>query len=175
MLTTGSILKRVLVGFFSFSLVSSYSLNANTNMLNLSVTLRAISQIESGDDDNAIGKQGERSRFQIMRHTWEQYTTIDFLNGSKHYPISEPVARCHVSNTIHKILVSNPEHLIAPHDIYIIWNQGFTFYQIREFRFENIRKDHKIIARVNRFDAIYNKFLKEELQLKLWPLRETPK
>ena len=34
---------------------------------------QALSQIESGDDDNAVGRSGEVSRYQIMRSVWRQY------------------------------------------------------------------------------------------------------
>lgn len=34
---------------------------------------QALSAIESGDNDNAVGRSGEVSRYQIMRSVWRQY------------------------------------------------------------------------------------------------------
>ena len=36
--------------------------------------LKAISQIESGDNDSAVGLHGERSRYQIKPLVWHRYT-----------------------------------------------------------------------------------------------------
>ena len=39
-----------------------------------SMTIRAaLSQVESGDNDSAIGTHGEVSRFQIMPHVWRTF------------------------------------------------------------------------------------------------------
>ena len=45
----------------------------------------ALSMVESGNDDNAIGPSGEISRYQILPATWQQYTkgrTVDPLNAT---------------------------------------------------------------------------------------------
>lgn len=46
----------------------------NSKSLDLSLLLKAIAQVESGNDDTKIGKAGERSRFQLMESVWIQHT-----------------------------------------------------------------------------------------------------
>jgi hypothetical protein len=36
----------------------------------------ALSQIESGDNDRAVGRQGEVSRFQILPEVWRRYAPV---------------------------------------------------------------------------------------------------
>lgn len=38
----------------------------------------AIAQVESGCDDEAIGAQGERGRFQFTRALWEEFSQVPF-------------------------------------------------------------------------------------------------
>lgn len=38
----------------------------------------AIAQVESGGDDEAIGSQGERGRFQFTRALWEEFSPMPF-------------------------------------------------------------------------------------------------
>lgn len=38
----------------------------------------AISQVESGNNDSAIGKQGERGRYQIQQQLWQQISHLPF-------------------------------------------------------------------------------------------------
>lgn len=40
--------------------------------------INAIGEVESGNDDNAIGKKGERGRFQFTRELWAEFSRMPF-------------------------------------------------------------------------------------------------
>lgn len=54
----------------------------------------ALSMIESGNDDNAIGPSGEVSRYQILPATWQHYCNgraLDPLNATNSLSIAQAV------------------------------------------------------------------------------------
>ena len=54
----------------------------------------ALSMLESGNDDTAIGPSGEISRYQILPATWQNYTkgrTLDPLNATNSLSIAQAV------------------------------------------------------------------------------------
>lgn len=54
----------------------------------------ALSMIESGNDDSAIGPSGEISRYQILPATWQHYTkgrALDPLNATNSLSIAQAV------------------------------------------------------------------------------------
>ncbi len=67
-------------------------MSALQNMTNLvsmitAIHLAALSQIESGDRDDAVGPQGEVSRFQILPKIWNGESGIGSgVSGSNHRP-----------------------------------------------------------------------------------------
>ncbi len=43
--------------------------------------LAAISQVESGDRDDAVGRRGERSRYQLSERVWLHFSSLPFSRG----------------------------------------------------------------------------------------------
>jgi hypothetical protein len=80
----------------------------------------ALSQVESGDNDFAIGRAGEISRYQIRRELW-QHATATPLSQATNSTVAFSVAR-----TIAKIRSENFQQTYhrPPTDIefYILWN-----------------------------------------------------
>lgn len=113
---------------------------------NLTIILACLSMIESGDNDLAVGKAGERSRFQITEAAWKATHYIPFESGSKRPVIAEVVARHIIKERIEafKILFSKDP---TPFEIYVLWNApaqiGHPSKVVAEKaqRFENLVKE----------------------------------
>lgn len=50
-------------------------------MTNLLQILMAIALVESNNNDKAQGSYGERSRYQITKETWEEHSSIPFVES----------------------------------------------------------------------------------------------
>jgi hypothetical protein len=79
----------------------------------------ALSQIESGDDDSAVGAAGEISRFQIKPEIWERYasTDADWTNPTKAVSVAQRcmAERCAAfERTVHRPTTDS--------EFYILWN-----------------------------------------------------
>lgn len=89
-------------------------------MINLSILLSAIALVESGNDDNAIGRHGERSRYQITATVWRQH--------EKRWPFgaaTNPIVAKRVASRHLRWFVRNgiPE---TPWEMAYAWNCGRT-------------------------------------------------
>lgn len=160
-------IKNALAGFFILSNVSIYGSNPmpfQEEPTKISCLLRALSMIESGDNDKAIGKAGERSRYQILYTTWEIYSTNDFFTTSTDYETSTQVARLHLSKLIVRFHHSaNRKPSIQ--EIYVMYNAGFSYYFNKQFDYSKVPK--AIHNRSERFKNLYDKYFPDEAQFKL--------
>src|SRR5688572_24610538 len=86
--------------------------------------LEAISMIETADRDSAVGKAGERSRYQIMPKVWHSYTSSrDYRNPQ----LARAVAERHLAmleQSFQKATGREPSDF----DRYVLWNGGPTYY-----------------------------------------------
>lgn len=80
----------------------------------------ALSQIESGDNDFAVGQAGEISRFQIRRELWQQLT---------HLPLSQATNSAIAYNVAKSIALARSESFRQQYnrpptdlEFYILWN-----------------------------------------------------
>lgn len=94
--------------------------------MNFEILLAAIAIVESNNNDNAVGKAGERSRYQIMEYTWYKHSTMQFETFACHDPIAKLVAE----NELRDIVMSLHRARV---DIDILsisacWNAGVTGY-----------------------------------------------
>jgi len=79
----------------------------------------ALSQIESGDNDHAVGRQGEVSRFQILPQVWRRYASRE---ANWHVPADAlAVARVTMKD---RCLAFERQFHRSPTDVefYILWN-----------------------------------------------------
>lgn len=86
--------------------------------------LEAISMIETADRDCAVGRAGERSRYQIMPRVWESYTSS---REYKNPQVARGVAERHLAvleETYRKATGCVPSDF----DRYVLWNGGPTYY-----------------------------------------------
>ena len=82
--------------------------------------MAALSMIESGDDDLAIGKAGEISRYQLTKHTWRVTTALP-LSSAVNPQLAYQVASCAILVRKNAFIAS---HHREPTDkeFYRLWN-----------------------------------------------------
>ena len=105
---------------------------------------QALSQVESGDDDNAVGRSGEVSRYQIMRSVWRQY--------GKGLNPRNPV---HAKSVALKILSDRSEAFALRHnrppsnrELYGLWNAPAQTMKLAMSR--------RVTERAVRFESLVN-------------------
>lgn len=86
--------------------------------------LEAISMIESGNDDRAIGGAGEVSRYQIMPRVWRSYTSSRAYQNAE---ISTRIAQKHLEY-LEGVFKSRTGREPTDFDRYVLWNAGPTYY-----------------------------------------------
>jgi hypothetical protein len=118
--------------------------------------LQALSMIESGDNDAAVGQAGEVSRYQIKPRIWQEYSVSKAYRDSA---ISTKVAGKHLAD-LEQTFRARTGREPADFDLYVLWNAGPTYYArvnfsskrvspiIRERaqRYANLRNMHKRLA-----------------------------
>jgi hypothetical protein len=86
--------------------------------------LEAISMIESGNNDSAVGDAGEVSRYQIRPHVWHQFSvSTDYSNAG----VAANVAERHLAwleNYFRDRTGRTPDDF----DRYVLWNAGPRYY-----------------------------------------------
>jgi len=86
--------------------------------------LEALSMIESGNNDAAVGSRGEVSRFQIKPNIWREYSSTRAWRDVR---ISAAVAQeylAHLENTFRRRAGREP----GDFDLYVLWNAGPSYY-----------------------------------------------
>lgn len=93
--------------------------------------LTAIAIVETNCDNSAVGKAGERSQYQFMRATWDQYARVSHAECAQHPDEIERVANLHL-NWIKKTLTKNRMQ-VNVENCAAVWNAGWGNYR-RGFR-----------------------------------------
>jgi hypothetical protein len=86
--------------------------------------LEALSQIETGNDDRAVGGAGEVSRYQIKPWIWRQYSDSAAYSDRR---ISSQVADQHLAE-LTGIFRKRTRREPTDFDLYVLWNAGPTYY-----------------------------------------------
>ena len=114
--------------------------------------LRALSQIESNDNDKAKGRHGELSRYQIKRSVWKQHFPDE--PDKRHLPLeARRCAKAHLCWLELKLCLAQRVKEPSPKDIYAAWNLGLEGYSRRGFSFTKLPA--RIQDRAQRFTNIY--------------------
>jgi hypothetical protein len=119
-------------------------LSATSVMAGLS-KLDALSLIESGDNDSAVGGVGEVSRFQIKPAVWRQYTQSEDYNNSQ---IAALVAEQHLRH-LEGVFRRRTGREPTDFDTYVLWNAGAGYYGRIDFSADRVH--HRISERANRY------------------------
>src|SRR6185295_9454506 len=86
--------------------------------------LEALSQIETGNNDRAIGGAGEVSRYQIKPWIWRQYSDSEAYTNRR---ISARVAEQHLAG-LREAFFKCTRREPTDFDLYVLWNAGPTYY-----------------------------------------------
>jgi len=96
--------------------------------------LYALSQIETGGDDEEIGRSGEVSRYQIMPSIWRHYSDSQSYRDPE---TSTQVAQQHWI-ALYKAFKDQTHREPTDFDMYVLWNTGQSYYAKRGFKPENL-------------------------------------
>ena len=117
--------------------------------------LRALSQIESNDNDKAKGRHGELSRYQLKRSVWRQHFPDE--KDQRHIPTeARRCAKAHLCWLELRLCLAQRVKNPQPRDVYAAWNIGLEAFSRRDYDFDrlpvNIRK------RSERFNNLYEEY-----------------
>lgn len=98
--------------------------------------LEALSLIESGDNDAAIGSAGEVSRFQILPHVWAHYSRSRSFRDCR---VSTHVASTHLQE-LSRWFEERTGRPASDFDVYVLWNAGPSYYARRGFKAARVSK-----------------------------------
>ena len=129
--------------------------------------LEALSQIETGDDDRAVGGAGEVSRYQIKPWIWRLYNDSEAYSDRR---ISTQVAEQHLAG-LATIFRKRTRREPTDFDLYVLWNAGPTYYNRIGFSKSRV---HPIISERARRYANLRQALDARLAQTAPPARAVP-
>lgn len=99
--------------------------------------LEAISMIESGNNDRAVGRAGEVSRYQIKPQVWRQYSKSRVYADAQ---LAGWVAAQHLQD-LESGFRAKTGREATDFDRYVLWNGGLSYYA--RLHFSRVRQiDH---------------------------------
>ena len=117
--------------------------------------LRALSTIESGDNDKAKGKHGELSRYQLKRSVWRQHFPSE--KDQRHIPKeARRCAKAHLCWLELRLCLAQRVKNPQPRDVYAAWNIGLEAFSRRDYDFDRLPANIK--KRSERFNNLYEEY-----------------
>jgi len=107
--------------------------------------LEAISMIESGNNDMAVGPAGEVSRYQIQPRVWRQLSNSNAYGDTA---VASSVAQQHL-DWLHKFYKERTGRVADDFDLYVMWNAGADYYRRAAFAKDKVHP--KIRGRAERY------------------------
>jgi len=108
--------------------MKTFTFSVPVDQLQEAFFLKALAQIETGVNDNAKGKDGERTRYQIMPFMWNQVCTKDIRFGVVDANLASKVALIiltELSKEFHYYVKRKPDW----HELYVLWNKGPVYFK----------------------------------------------
>lgn len=128
------------IPFFGCAKAATFTYKSLTHLPDL----HALALIESGDRDNAIGRLGEISAYQITPNVWRvEGEKLGILYGKSHWTnkeIASKIAIKILDDNSKRFKKANSNRIETPIDTYCMWNLGFSRYKRLSFN----------VARANR-------------------------
>ena len=112
--------------------------------------LEAISMIESGNNDAAVGRAGEVSRFQIRPNVWRQFSAPAERHAAAYgdAAVAGAVAQRYL-DWLSKYYKEGTGRSADDFDLYVMWNAGAAYY--RRIGFAKERVHPSVRGRAKRF------------------------
>lgn len=124
-----------------------FCFGASAYAVDFALYQRVIATIETGDDHSAIGSSGERSRFQFMERTWNQYTDKPFQKATSHPDLADEVFRKHFEWSKRALRTLDLE--VSAYTLALLHNAGYGTIQR-----DSVLPRHRDYAQ--RASALYN-------------------
>jgi hypothetical protein len=113
---------------------------------------KALSMVESGNNDNAIGRKGERGRYQMRKAAWKESSLVPHSYASNIKFSSEATQNYMMLQS--NMFLQHTHRLPTDYDLYVMWNMGFTGYKRKQFEFNKCPK--RVKENAQRFyDLLY--------------------
>src|SRR5258706_7340232 len=87
--------------------------------------IEALGMIETGNDDEVVGRAGEVSRFQIRPDVWSQYSQSTAYDS---FRVASRVAQQHL-HSLEDLFRTRAGREATDFDLYVLWNAGAGYYQ----------------------------------------------
>ena len=107
--------------------------------------LEAISMIESGNNDTAVGAAGEVSRYQIQPRVWRRLSDSNAYGDAT---VASSVAQQHL-DWLAKFYKERTGQVANDFDLYVMWNAGADYYRRAGFARDKVHP--KIRGRAERY------------------------
>lgn len=125
--------------------IGSAKLMANDDIL----FLKAISMVESGEDDNAVGPCGAVGRYQMLPATWRLHSDWP-IDSAKNYSMATAVALTHLK-WLRKTMEVDRGFPADYRDIACAWLRGPSWYKRTE-------GNHRMVVRMEYAARVMNLF-----------------
>ena len=114
------------------------------------MTIReALGQIESGNNDRARGRNGERSRFQVLPEVWnEQSNSRSYLSDDQAWGVAQGILTSRIY-WFQRATGRTPTDA----ELYALWHRPGLFERVG-YRFERLPK--RVKERARRFENLRN-------------------
>ena len=129
--------------------------------------LEALSMIESGDNDAAIGQAGEVSRFQIKPSIWAHYSGSRAFRDCR---VAREVAARHLTE-LTTWFHSRAGRPASDFDVYVLWNAGPTYYT--KVGFKTSRVHPVVCERANRYARLRSSIPTRRVEVATVPASRT--
>lgn len=103
------------------ALISFNAVNAET--LCIRTYAEAIAMVETANDPTAIGRDGERSRYQFMNFVWKEYSNEPFETASTNAREANRVFMEHVKWSVRALKVLDQD--VTVYNLALLHNAGF--------------------------------------------------
>lgn len=130
------------------SIATTLAIMSSEMQSEINAKLRAISGIESGDNDNCIGKAGERGRYQLTRAAWKKASNDPF-DYAFDRASSYAAAYNHLT-TLEVKFRKRFNRWPSPQETYAMWRLGYAGLSRRNLKVPASIKDSCI-----RYENLY--------------------
>jgi hypothetical protein len=137
-------------------------------MISIPLLLLAIAQVETGDathpqgNDAAIGKHGERSRYQIIERVWRAWTDRPFVECTTKPILARYVANAELQWRMNRLTESRRNDPIW---VAVAWHSGLS--RAKTGRFRSLLHAKESLEYATRVKNIYDELLKKPCQTSL--------
>lgn len=121
----------------------------------ITAILLALADIESSNNDWAVGKLGEVSKYQISKDNWSYYTHYEKFNPNEDSSLASCIAIVIINSNSYSYRINKGKDP-RPKDIYAMWNVGY--YKYKAYGYDLSKFSKEIQDRCQRFENLYNEY-----------------